>query len=123
MAPGALFEVPVQTILGETKPFGDYARGKVTLVVNTASACGLTPQYAGLEDLYQRFSSRGFTVIGFPCNQCVFLAFAGASRSRRTRAHVSRHPRADAPRAPDSAFIPSLPPVPPLLQVWRAGAG
>ena len=80
MAPGALYEVPVKTILGEDKPFGEFARGKVTLVVNTASACGLTPQYAGLEDLYQRYSSRGFTVIGFPCNQCVFCGLAPARR-------------------------------------------
>ena len=71
MAPGALYDVPVTTIMGEQKPFGEFSRGKVALVVNTASACGLTPQYAGLEELYQRFSSRGFTVIGFPCNQCV----------------------------------------------------
>jgi hypothetical protein len=64
MAPGALYDVPVTTIMGEQKPFGEFSRGKVALVVNTASACGLTPQYAGLEELYQRFSSRGFTVIG-----------------------------------------------------------
>jgi glutathione peroxidase len=44
-------------------------RGKVLLIVNTASQCGFTPQYAGLEDLYRRFKDRGLVVLGFPCNQ------------------------------------------------------
>src|SRR4030095_3407672 len=43
--------------------------GKVTLVVNVASRCGLTPQYTGLEELHERFAGRGFTVLGVPCNQ------------------------------------------------------
>ena len=45
------------------------ARGKVTLVVNVASKCGLTPQYEGLEQLQKTYGDRGFTVLGFPCNQ------------------------------------------------------
>ena len=44
-------------------------RGRVLLIVNTASACGFTPQYAGLEDLYEEFGDDGLTVLGFPCNQ------------------------------------------------------
>jgi glutathione peroxidase len=44
-------------------------RGKVILIVNTASECGFTPQYAGLEQLYREFKDRGLVVLGFPCNQ------------------------------------------------------
>jgi len=47
----------------------DRYRGKVLLIVNTASECGFTPQYAGLQQLYERFAARGFEVLGFPCNQ------------------------------------------------------
>ncbi|MFC0251332.1 glutathione peroxidase [Massilia consociata] len=47
----------------------DRFRGKVLLIVNTASACGFTPQYKGLEELHRQFSERGLAVLGFPCNQ------------------------------------------------------
>jgi glutathione peroxidase len=47
----------------------DEFRGKVLLIVNTASKCGFTPQYAGLEELYRAYKDRGFQVLGFPCNQ------------------------------------------------------
>ena len=53
---------------GETIDLADKA-GKVLLVVNTASKCGFTPQYAGLEDLWQRYRDQGFEVLAFPCNQ------------------------------------------------------
>lgn len=63
-----LYSIEVVTLQGETGTLEQY-RGKVMLVVNTASACGFTPQYAGLEELYQTYKDRGFVVLGFPCNQ------------------------------------------------------
>jgi len=58
----------VTTIDGANKPLKDYA-GKVLLLVNVASQCGLTPQYAGLQALHEKYKERGFAVLGFPCNQ------------------------------------------------------
>lgn len=57
----------MKTIDGEDQPLSEY-RGQVLMVVNTASGCGFTPQYAGLEDLYRKYHERGFTVLGFPAN-------------------------------------------------------
>jgi len=56
------------TIDGETQELSGY-KGKVMLVVNTASKCGFTPQYEGLETLYERYADRGLVVLGFPCDQ------------------------------------------------------
>ena len=61
-------DIDLQTLAGEPATLGDFA-GSAVLVVNVASKCGLTPQYAGLQRLYDRFAGRGFTVAGFPCNQ------------------------------------------------------
>jgi glutathione peroxidase len=64
-----LRDLPVTTLAGEATTFGALAAGRAALVVNVASRCGLTPQYTGLESLHEEFADRGFTVIGFPCNQ------------------------------------------------------
>ncbi|HEX9066955.1 MAG TPA: glutathione peroxidase [Streptosporangiaceae bacterium] len=61
-------DIELKTLSGEPATLGDYA-GSAILVVNVASQCGLTPQYAGLQRLQDRFAARGFTVAGFPCNQ------------------------------------------------------
>ena len=61
--------LPVTTLTGEHTTFGEFSGGKTALVVNVASRCGLTPQYAKLEALHERFADRGFTIVGFPCNQ------------------------------------------------------
>ncbi|MGB6221728.1 glutathione peroxidase [Haloferula sp.] len=62
-----LTEIPFKTIKDEDSSLADY-QGKVVLVVNTASKCGLTKQYEGLESLYQKYKSKDFVVIAFPCN-------------------------------------------------------
>jgi glutathione peroxidase len=63
-----LYNFEASTIRGETTSLENY-RGQVLLIVNTASRCGLTPQFEGLEKLYEKFRERGFSVLGFPSNQ------------------------------------------------------
>ena len=64
----SVHDIELQTLAGGQASLGDFA-GSAILVVNVASQCGLTPQYAGLQRLQDRFADRGFTVAGFPCNQ------------------------------------------------------
>ncbi|MFH8477120.1 glutathione peroxidase [Streptomyces sp. NPDC018000] len=63
-----LYDIPVRTLAGEPGDLSPY-QGKVLLVVNVASQCGRTPQYAALEELHRRYGPRRFAVLGFPCNQ------------------------------------------------------
>ena len=64
-----LLDLPATTLAGEPTTFGKLTGGNVALVVNVASRCGLTPQYAALQKLHETYADRGFTVVGFPCNQ------------------------------------------------------
>jgi glutathione peroxidase len=63
-----IYEFEAQRIGGQTVPLAQF-RGKPLLIVNTASACGFTPQFAGLEQLHRTYGERGLVVLGFPCNQ------------------------------------------------------
>src|SRR4051794_5874549 len=63
----SVFDFKMKDIKGKEKDLADY-RGKVLLIVNVASKCGLTPQYKGLQELYDKYHSRGFEILGFPSN-------------------------------------------------------
>lgn len=64
----SLDDIPLTTLNGSPTTWGE-AKGKATLVVNVASRCGHTPQYEGLQRLYEKYSERGLEILGFPCNQ------------------------------------------------------
>ncbi len=63
-----IHDFSAKTIDGKEKPLSDY-KGKTLLIVNVASHCGFTPQYQGLQKLYEKYQSRGLEILGFPCNQ------------------------------------------------------
>ena len=64
----SIYDFSVTTIMDLPKSLADY-KGKVLLIVNTASKCGFTPQYTGLQKLYETYHDQGFEILGFPCNQ------------------------------------------------------
>ncbi|HVX20019.1 MAG TPA: glutathione peroxidase [Acidimicrobiales bacterium] len=64
----ALYDIPIHTLQGEPSSLAPY-EGRALLLVNVASKCGLTPQYEGLEKLQKEYGDKGFSVLGFPCNQ------------------------------------------------------
>ncbi|MFE9647213.1 glutathione peroxidase [Streptomyces sp. NPDC006365] len=64
----SVYDVDIASLQGGSADLGQY-KGKAVLIVNVASRCGLTPQYAGLEQLHERYAAQGFTVLGVPCNQ------------------------------------------------------
>lgn len=64
----SLYDFMAETLDGNPAPLADY-RGRVVLIVNTASKCGFTPQYEGLEALWRAYKDKGLTILGFPCNQ------------------------------------------------------
>ena len=64
----AIYDFTASALSGEVVPLRRF-EGQVLLIVNTASACGFTPQYKGLQELHQKYADRGFAVLGFPCNQ------------------------------------------------------
>jgi glutathione peroxidase len=64
----SIFTEPIHTLRGDATTLSSF-EGKTILAVNVASKCGLTPQYTGLEALQEKYSDKGFTVVGFPCNQ------------------------------------------------------
>lgn len=64
----SIYDYKVKDALGEAVSLADYA-GKVLLIVNTATGCGFTPQYEGLQDLYEKYAEQGLEILDFPCNQ------------------------------------------------------
>ena len=65
----SLLDQPLARLDGTPATLGELTGGRPALVVNVASKCGLTPQYTALEELHERYTGRGFTVVGVPCNQ------------------------------------------------------
>ncbi|HEX4609662.1 MAG TPA: glutathione peroxidase [Urbifossiella sp.] len=74
----SIYDIPLTALDGTGRTLGEY-RGRVLLIVNVASRCGFTPQYAGLEGLYRTYRDRGLVVLGFPCNQFLWQEPGGAA--------------------------------------------
>jgi glutathione peroxidase len=73
----SLYDIPLTTLDGRPTSLRAY-EGQVVMVVNVASKCGYTPQYAALENLHATYGAKGFTILGFPCNQFMFQEPGGA---------------------------------------------
>ena len=69
----SIYDFNVKSNKGEDVSLGEY-KGKVLLIVNTATGCGFTPQYEGLENMYEKYNAQGFEILDFPCNQFAFQA-------------------------------------------------
>ena len=85
-------------------------RGKVLLVVNTATGCGLTPQYQGLQELYDRYQEQGFEILDFPCNQFMGQAPGSAEESTPSVVYTIKPPSHVLPRSRSTVRrqIPSM---------------
>ena len=70
MSNASIYDFDAKSISGKDIPLADF-KGKVMLIVNTASKCGFTPQFGGLEELHKTYAGKGLAVLGFPCNQFV----------------------------------------------------
>jgi glutathione peroxidase len=81
-APASIYDYSAPLLNGETASLSKW-RGRVLLIVNTASHCGLTPQYTGLQQLHERLEWKGLTVLGFPCNQFFNQEFGTESQITR----------------------------------------
>ena len=104
-----IYDIPVTTIDGQPESLAPY-RGQVLLIVNVASRCSFTPQYAGLEELYRRHKDQGFAVLGFPCDQFLHQEPGNEADiqgfcSRTSRCHLSHVRQGEGQRPADSSSL------------------
>lgn len=94
----SLYDFSVLNQNNQATPLDSY-RGKVLLIVNTATGCGLTPQYQGLQELYERYQDQGFEILDFPCNQFMGQEHPAAQRkSTPSVAYIFKPPSHVLPR-------------------------